>query len=570
MRKNLARTIRPLMVALLLSISIVAWAGEPPEAMESESVIREVTVFPSMARIVRSGSVTFARTGPIQVDLVRLSDRMHKESFQLNGQGNAKVRILGTSLERVFATKDVDARIAELTAKLDDLRMKERAYNDEKSAIEGERKFVESLLSTYAKDQSGNMATKRLSVQDWRNAGKFVSERLAALAGSAREIDGKLKTLREDIKEVQTELNKLRSKRGNWTTTAHLDLEVLKAGTFRFEAAYLLPGAHWGMVYDARLDMAASQVEIGCFASVTQTTGEDWERVELILSTARPSVDGTIPELHPRYIDIYSPPPPAPSSRNRFAEKKERRAFSETMAVGGMADMDDAGVAEEAAQEYELDVPQATVDTVGLATFTAPRKTGIPSDNRTHRVFLLSKSWKAATHYEIVPELSPSAFLAAKTTNPFEFPLLAGSVNLYQGQNYVGRAYLNTAQSGEEFLLPFGLDDGIKVERKQIQRKTGESGVINKDTDIVYHYRVSVANHRRSDTVVRVYERFPVSRNEKLKVDILEKTTAGWIKDPDKPGVIHWETPLAAGKKTEYDIRYKITYPKNRQVTGMP
>ena len=40
--------------------------------------------------------------------------------------------------------------------------------------------------------------------------------------------------------------------------------------------------------YDARLRAADRSVDLGYFGVINQTTGEDWNKVKLTLSTARP------------------------------------------------------------------------------------------------------------------------------------------------------------------------------------------------------------------------------------------------------------------------------------------
>ena len=538
-----------------------------PEAVPVETRVKKATVFPSMARIERAGSVALSSKGPVRVDLVGLSQHANQETFQFGGSGTARVRVLGTALERVFATGEIDEEVRKLSEKLEELQREDRALIDEIDAARAERKFVESLVSTYAKDSSSNLALKRMNVGDWAKAGEFVRGGISRLAAKIRDFDKKRAELKKEIETLQTQLNQLRSKKGRWTTVAHVDLDVLKPGRFELTAVYLLPQARWSMVYDARVFPDKGDVEVGVYATVAQNTGTDWEDVELVLSTARPAVGGTIPELYPRYVNVQPPMRDRRKSAARSAPAMAESASMDGLAVAGGAFDEDA--AEE--EIYRANMAQATVDTVGLATFTAPSKSRIPSDNQIHKIFLLSKVWQAATHYEAAPELSPHAYLAAKTENRFDFPMLAGLMNLFIEDDYVGRANLQTTQAGEELVLPFGVDERVRVERRLLNRKRSESGVFDKSTRIHYRYLIKVTNTYSSKAVsVKLHERLPVSQNEKIKVELGEKTTKGYEKDREKPGVLTWELELPKGKSREITLEYIIEHPKDWAIYGAP
>ncbi len=543
--------------------------AEPAQAIKVESIVHQATVFPDMARVTRSGKVNLNERGSQTLDLVNLSERLYRESFQVGGKGTAKVRILGASLERVFSTQEVDSRLESLAQELQQRQDQDRTLQDQRDAVMAQMKFVQSLVSTYGKHESQDMATKRLSINDWKQATSFVGDRLNGLAKQLQTLDIQRRDLAKTIAALQTQLRELRSKRGHWTITAHVSLEVLKPGSFTATAQYLMPGASWNMVYDARYQPDKREVELGCYGVLNQRTGDDWDNVTLVLSTARPKLDGTLPELDSRYVDFYYPaPPPAPRAMSRS------RSFKKAEMNLAVADEMASGEAMEEDYDDEPSIAQmasAQVETIGFASFTVPKKTSIPSDNQTHKVFLLARSWTVEPHIELVPEQSEAAFLAAKTTNPFDFPLLAGEINLFMDEDFVGRASIPTTQSGEELLLPFGQDPRVKVERKQITKKQYNEGVINKSIRVHYHYSIRISNlYKDRDIQVRLLERIPVSRHKDIQVKLSEKTSQGFTKDKTKPGVLSWSFSLKAKQKTDISIQYDIEYPKGMMIQGAP
>ncbi|RJO66100.1 MAG: mucoidy inhibitor MuiA family protein [Myxococcales bacterium] len=555
---------RPLVIAMLAMVALAGFARAETPAADVPTRIVRAEVYPNLARIVRSGEIRLEKTGPLRLDIVRLSERLDADSFRFTGRGRAKVRIVGTSLERVFYSEDADAQIAVLQKQLDSLKDEDLAYADRLAALGTERKFVESLVSTYAKEESTRM-TGAPSTDKWAKAGAFVRERLVAVSREARAVDAERKAHAKKIAEVEEKLNQLNSKRGQWTMVAHVEAEVAEPGDFAVEASYVVYNARWGMGYDVRFDPAKNETEMRCHATVAQGTGEDWEGVTLVLSTAQPQIGGTIPELYPRYIDFYQPaPPPAPMAQ-------AKRSYAMEMDEAAVGDIPAAAPAEEETIVRDAEIVAADVNTVGLATFTAPRPATIPSDEQVHRVFLLSRAWATTTHYEIVPELSNFAYLAAKTTNGFDFPLLEGPASLYQGDAFVGRATIKTTQPGDELLLPFGVDERVQVERERLNRKARETGIIEKSTKLEYRYRITVKNtYQKKSIEARVVERVPTSQHEDISVSIADSTTAGYEKDKEKPGVIVWSLSLAPGTTKEIHLDFDVKHPRGKQIVNLP
>jgi uncharacterized protein (TIGR02231 family) len=87
-----------------------------------------------------------------------------------------------------------------------------------------------------------------------------------------------------------------------------VSVEVEREVEFELEVVYAVRNASWQPLYDVRL--LEDEVTVTYLATISQKSGEDWPEVELSLSTARPAVSATLPELRPWYI--APPPPPQP------------------------------------------------------------------------------------------------------------------------------------------------------------------------------------------------------------------------------------------------------------------
>ena len=87
-------------------------------------------------------------------------------------------------------------------------------------------------------------------------------------------------------------------------------LEVAREGSLTLDLATVISQAGWVPSYDVRLAPDAKTAELTFRAMVRQQTGEEWNNVDLTLSTARPAAGGAPPELYPWHISFFRPQPP--------------------------------------------------------------------------------------------------------------------------------------------------------------------------------------------------------------------------------------------------------------------
>src|SRR5690606_24584370 len=134
-----------------------------------------------------------------------------------------------------------------------------------------------------------------------------------------QEIDRSREDVQARVHALQREIENLGPQDGRAVRDVLVRLDVTKAGSLDLALAYTVAGASWGPTYDVRVTAGSKELSLGYAAMVRQSTGEDWHGVNLTLSTARPAIGGTPPELAPWYVR-EAPPPSAPAARLRRAE----------------------------------------------------------------------------------------------------------------------------------------------------------------------------------------------------------------------------------------------------------
>lgn len=76
------------------------------------------------------------------------------------------------------------------------------------------------------------------------------------------------------------------------------------AQSVNIDFSYFTDQAGWIPTYDLRVEGGQSNIEISYKASVFQNTGEDWNQIQLSLSNAEPTIDYSLPELTPYYLNF--------------------------------------------------------------------------------------------------------------------------------------------------------------------------------------------------------------------------------------------------------------------------
>jgi len=123
---------------------------------------------------------------------------------------------------------------------------------------------------------------------------------------------------------------------------------------------YRVPGARWVPTYVLRVARDGASAELGLRAHVVQQSGEPWDRVRLLLSTADLRRETALPELRSLRIGRRQPPPPSkgwrepPTGSDALFEGLERARRAPVNASPVAAIPDDGLALDEL---YDLNAP---------------------------------------------------------------------------------------------------------------------------------------------------------------------------------------------------------------------
>jgi uncharacterized protein (TIGR02231 family) len=462
-------------------------------------------------------------------------------------------------VERVPHVETTAADVRAAQDKVTALEAQDREMEDRIKQAAARKELLDSLRSTYVKERTENLAVRPMNPKEWGEMVDFVAKQYDAVLDEMRKTEFARRELAKQLQAARKELEQIRAKGGLVTKTVAVDLRSESAGPFELSVSYVIDAASWSPVWDARLDADKQTIALSLYGSVAQTSGEDWPEVALALSTAQPARGIEVPDLPPQYLDIIRPVPMEPAAPLAKARADEMRA------MGAMQELEDRSAS------FRMEAAEAAV-TQGLlaATFTAPRRESIDSSGTPRRAFLSTFPLKAELARLAAPKLDEQTVLTAKAVNESGPVLLPGPVNIFLGDELTGQTTLPLVPPGDEIKLAFGPDDRVKVERKIIERKHETTGVFSKEDLYRYRIRTTVKNLYPTPVTVTILDQVPVSRDEAIKVTILDRSTKPTDpEDPAKPGVRRYTYTLPPKAEQVIELGYEVRFPKGQVIGGL-
>lgn len=542
-----------------LVLILLVW-GYPVSAEESiltiSSSITSVITYSDRALITRTGMLDF-RPGTYQVVFEKLPEGVLEESVRVSGKGTAEVKVTGVEIKKAFLSKSEDVKVQKLEKEIRSLEVEDRKLQDDIEAEKVQQKFLESIRVFSTETASKELSLGRIDPLSWQKAMDFISKGMGETTSQVRSLEQKREELKAKLDALRKELQELKSLRQTEKRSVVVGLEATKGGTCELNITYIIVGARWNPLYDVRVSTETKKVQFNYNGQVIQRTGEDWQDVEIALSTSKPALGANAPELSPWYLQI-----PRPYYAAKKAEAMDRLGKVARMAVP-------AALAEsEEKAEMELVPEEASLEVTGTSVlFNIKKKAEIPSDGAPHKVTIDVESFDANLEYTTVPKISPYAYLKAVVTNNTEYPFLAGPVDVFLGPDYVGRSRIESIAPAQQFTLSLGIDEGIKVKRDLVKKEVSSQGLFSKTEKVYYAYKITLESYKKNDSKITIIDQVPVSQNEEIKVKDV-KLSPEPLERSDQ-GILKWEFGIKPKEKKEILMEFAVEYPKGMSIEGL-
>jgi len=274
-------------LTLFFSLLISSTAFCVSDTLEASSKIKDVTVFFSGAQITRTTTLK-AQKGKHILILNELPNTIYDQSIQVKGTENCK--ILSVKHELVYPSTKKSTAEKALDDKIESLELEMKSISNQFDVYT----FEEQLLSD---NRKLNKNKEGSNVSDIKEAADFYRARLNEIRQGKLNLSVEMDKKKEAIQELYAELNTLTIKKRNTYSRVIITLDCSTAVNEELSISYYVSSAGWTPNYDFRVDEITEPLNIVYNADVYQSSGEDWEKVNLKLSTNNPSLSGEQPEL---------------------------------------------------------------------------------------------------------------------------------------------------------------------------------------------------------------------------------------------------------------------------------
>jgi uncharacterized protein (TIGR02231 family) len=169
-------------------------------------------------------------------------------------------------------------------------------------------------------------------------------------------------------------------------------------------------------------------------------------------------------------------------------------------------------------------------------------------------------------------------YIRGELVNASAYQLLPGKASIFLGEDYIGPTTFDSVPPNGDFKVHFGIDPAVTASRKLISKKTETTGLLSGGRRTHYEYRLAIDNGTNSPITVELWDRYPVSRNSEIQIDLIDMTAPlssdGYYTNEERPqGLLKWilSVPPSAGQPP-YLISYgvQINRAKDIELTNLP
>jgi TonB-dependent SusC/RagA subfamily outer membrane receptor len=395
------------------------------------------------------------------------------------------------------------------------------------------------------------------------------------------------------------------------------------AGNVNLDISYITNSASWQPFYDLRAENINASIDLAYKAKVTQTTGIDWKKAKLTLSSGNPNQNNVAPLLQTWFLSygknkefedrpnasviaslqgtapgltvISSSGTPGsdkfdgyirgassingdsdpliiingiPSSNQDFKNLDQNNIKSVTV-------LKDAAATSIYGNKGANGVVMITTKNMNDYTTIEEQELNVSfdidipydilSNGKAHSVSLKEIKIPATYKYYAAPKAEKEAFLMAELNDYAKYNLLPGEANIVFEGMYVGKTTINPNQTQDTLNLSLGRDKKISIKRERITDKSGTK-FLSSYKEQTFTYDIIVRNNKKEEINMLLKDQYPLSTDKEITVELLDKDGA---KANEETGILTWEIKLKPNETKKYRISYKVKYPKDKLIGNL-
>lgn len=353
-----------------------------------------------------------------------------------------------------------------------------------------------------------------------------------------------------------------------------LQVMCKRSGEIPVELSYYTAHAGWTAIYDIRVNSKTNKVKMVYKASLTQTTGIDWKKTKLTLSTGTPNFGVNAPVLTPWYLQLYVPglytdlqkrAAQGNAARNIIQSYEDSKSLSEVVVTDGYGQykqekLKDKTIDPSTLQQY------TTLNEGQLNTnFEIDLPYDIESDGQLHSVTIKDQEIACTLKNYAVPRIDKEAYLLAEVADWQNLDLLPGDANIIMDDTYVGKSVIDPNTTADTLNLSLGRDKRIAVKRSLVKEMSSIK-TSGRESKQVFTYEILVKNNKLTDVNLLLKDQFPLSTIKEVEIKLDDDGAASVN---NETGVLTWKLDLKPGESKKVRFSYTVRYPKDKKIVNL-
>ena len=598
---------RPLTVAWMIGCVVVARSMVAAEPMVTEGRVAAVTVYQGQALVTRELELANAQ-GLLEVVVTNLPESVLPGSLFAEPTGGIEIRSVRYRARPI--EEDVRKEVRDLDQQIQDVQDQLAAIAEERSLLNQRKAYLSQLEKFSAVTSQQELKSGVLNSETLKDLTQFLFAERDAISKRELELAKQERAQNEQRDLLTRQRDTIAAGSSRTVREAVVFINAPQAGAAKLRLSYLVNNASWSPSYNVRATTARDEITVEYNASIQQMSGEDWNDVDMVLSTATPSLVATAPKLEPLAIKLGQLAPAAQTAVPMSAAanyKQVQRSLAQLGkmrgvqmdasqaaanaageelfggpvlagrrgsggmggGVGGVGGWDfaaastantDKGLNRAACELQLLDFNNSLSDlrsdgnhpdrsSEGVSvSYPLANRTSLPSRSDRQLIQIASVPMKGDFYRLASPVLTSYVYEEARLTNSSSLVFLAGPVATFLGSEFVGRGQLPTIAVGESFTVGLGIDSSLRAGRELVKKDQRIQGG-NRVVDFIYE--LTLENFGNTPAKVRLLDRLPIVGQDDVKVTLVKSDEpvsddAAYQSSDRKDGILRWDIDAPA------------------------
>ena len=534
----------------LLFFQAIAYAQKP---IFTTAKVKNATVYFNGAELSQSASLNLP-AGNSEIVIKNVAVSLNESTIQIGAPSS--VTVMSVQFTNNYISEyEIDENSPSIKKVRDSIELVQKDI----AKIQVEKGSYNKTIELLDRNQQVSGANSGLNVTELMKMVEYYKTKRSELSNSIALLVEKEVKQNEKLQKLKNKLE-FDTKNEEKISSGKLVLQVMNtvAGNTPIEISYITNTASWRPFYDLRAENLASSINMMYKAQVSQSSGIDWKKVKLTLSSGVPNQNNQAPSLQPWFLNYAYDYGNDKNLEEVVVQSIRGRASGIQVQSAKM-------VQKEEIENSSISNYTTILENQLNTSFDIDIPYDILSNGKMHSVTLKEIKLPATYKYFAVPKADKEAFLLAEISDYSKYNLLQGEANIVFEGMYVGKTQINPNQTSDTLSLSMGRDKKIAISREKIVDKSGTK-FLSSYKEQTFTYDIVVKNNKKETVQILLKDQYPISTDKEMTVELLQSDRA---KVNAETGILSWDLKLSPNETKKIRISYKVRHPKDKTIDNL-